>query len=334
METEGSVSVASIVPEFLFDYPRGWFIVASASELTHDKPTPLYYFGRKMVGYRDSQGQAVVMDAVCPHMGAHLGYGGVIEGDTIKCPFHHWEFGPTGKCAKIPYSKVIPPQAKVKAYPVHEVNGLIFLWNDPEGLEPNYEIPQIAEWFDEAWTRWVPETRQMRTQQHEVIDNIADATHFGPVHQMHVTDFSVKFEAHKAIQHQHGPSVLSHGGEGLLSTDAIYHGPGYLLTYLHADIDTIMLVGHTPIDQQNLMIFYGLMVQKGPGVDQAEIDKRTYEGKMAFFQDADIWENKSWVTNPLLVNGDGPILQARRWYSQFYRPRSDLPMYAGYEKAA
>ena len=322
------MSVGSIVPEFLFDYPRGWFVVASSEELTHEKPTPLSYFGRKMVGFRDSQGKAVVMDAVCPHMGAHLGYGGQIEGDSIRCPFHHWEFNSAGKCSKIPYQKLIPPAAKVESFIVNEINGLIFLWNDPERLEPNFEIPQIPEWLDDGWTRWVPETRAMRTQQHEVIDNIADATHFGPVHGMHVSDFSVKFEGHQALQHQHGPSVLAHGEDGLLSTDAVYHGPGYLLTYLYHSIDTIMLVAHTPIDQQNLQLFYGLMVKKGAGVDQVLIDRLTWEGKMAFFQDADIWENKTWVTNPLLVNGDGPILQARRWYSQFYRPRADLPMYA------
>lgn len=329
------MSVSSIVPEFLFDYPRGWFVVATASDLTHEKPTPLYYFGRKMVGYRDTRGQAVVMDAVCPHMGAHLGYGGTVVGDGIRCPFHHWEFGSSGHCAKIPYSKIIPPAAKLKTYPVNEVNGLIFLWNDPEGLAPNYDIPLIPEWLDEAgWTHWTPEVRAMRTQQHEVIDNIADATHFGPVHQMHVTDFSVKFEGHQAIQHQHGPSVLAHGEEGLLSTDAIYHGPGYLLTYLYTAINSIMLVAHTPIDKGNLQLFYGLMVKKGPGIDDKVIEEITHAGKMAFYQDADIWENKSWVTDPLLVNGDGPILQARRWYSQFYRPRSDLPMYASKAAAA
>ena len=328
-------SVSSIVPEFLFEYPRGWFIVAAASELSNEKPTPLFYFGRKMVGYRDSGGRPIVMDAVCPHMGAHLGYGGEILGDTIRCPFHHWEFGASGKCTKIPYSKIIPPAAKLRTYPVHEVNGLIFMWNDPEELEPNYAIPEIAEWNQpDEWTHWVPETRPMRTQQHEVIDNIADATHFGPVHGMNVTDFSVTFDKHMAIQHQHGPSVLAHGEDGLLSTDAVYHGPGYLLTYLYTEIDTIMLVGHTPIDKQNLQLFYGLMVRKGPKIDQPLIDRLTAEGKAAFFQDADIWENKSWVTNPLLVNGDGPILQARRWYSQFYRPRTDLEMYAGHTAAA
>jgi 3-ketosteroid 9alpha-monooxygenase subunit A len=329
------VSVTSIVPEFLFEYPRGWFIVGASGDFNNETPKPLYYFGRKMVGYRDTKGQVVVMDAVCPHMGAHLGHGGTIKGDTIQCPFHHWEFGASGKCTHIPYSKIIPPAAKVRSYPIHEVNGLIFLWNDAENLEPNYEIPQIPEWLDtDNWLHWDVRLRQMRTQQHEVIDNIADATHFGPVHQMHVTDFSVKFDRHMALQHQHGPSAMSYGEDGLLATDAVYHGPGYLLTYLYTEIDTIMLVGHTPIDKENLQIFFGLMIDKRAGLDADKIEAMVQHGQDSFFQDADIWENKSWVTNPLLVNGDGPILQARRWYSQFYRPRTDLPMYAGYSQAA
>lgn len=49
--------------------------------------------------------QVYVLDAYCPHMGANLGIGGVVNGECIKCPFHHWNFdGKDGSLVDIPYS--------------------------------------------------------------------------------------------------------------------------------------------------------------------------------------------------------------------------------------
>ena len=49
------------------------------------------YFDREMIGWRTASGEAVVMDAYCEHLGAHLGYGGQVEGEVIQCPFHGWQ---------------------------------------------------------------------------------------------------------------------------------------------------------------------------------------------------------------------------------------------------
>ncbi|MGJ3627865.1 Rieske 2Fe-2S domain-containing protein [Sphingomonas sp. MMS24-JH45] len=107
------MSVTSIVPSSCSNI-RAAGSSSLRRRICRTRSRPRSTIGCKMVGYRDSQGKAVVMDAICPHMGAHLGHGGTIEGDTIKCPFHHWEFGPTGKCTKIPYSKIIPPAARCR----------------------------------------------------------------------------------------------------------------------------------------------------------------------------------------------------------------------------
>ena len=49
-----------------------------------------------------------VTDAYCPHLGAHLGFGGKVEGDCIKCPFHEWKFqGEDGKVAEVPYAQKV-----------------------------------------------------------------------------------------------------------------------------------------------------------------------------------------------------------------------------------
>jgi nitrite reductase/ring-hydroxylating ferredoxin subunit len=62
--------------------------------------------GEELVAYRDGAGQVIVLDAFCPHHGAHLGYDSLVEAGCIRCPFHHFYFNSEGRCqAKSPQTK-------------------------------------------------------------------------------------------------------------------------------------------------------------------------------------------------------------------------------------
>jgi len=37
-----------------------------------------------------------------------------------------------------------------------------------------------------------------------------------------------------------------------------------------------------------------------------------------FTQDVPIWENKVYRERPLVTKADGPVVQYRRWFRQFY----------------
>jgi hypothetical protein len=39
-----------------------------------------------------------------------------------------------------------------------------------------------------------------------------------------------------------------------------------------------------------------------------------------FLEDVIIWEHKTCLVQPLLCDGDGPIIELPRWYAQFYAP--------------
>lgn len=45
-----------------------------------------------------------ILDAYCPHLGANLGQG-LVKGECLECPFHHWLFRGDGYCENIPYSE-------------------------------------------------------------------------------------------------------------------------------------------------------------------------------------------------------------------------------------
>lgn len=59
--------------------------------------------------FRDVDGKARVLDAYCPHLGAHLADGEIDHEDgksCIKCPFHGWAFrADDGTCVNVPYAK-------------------------------------------------------------------------------------------------------------------------------------------------------------------------------------------------------------------------------------
>ena len=73
-------------------FPNGWFVVAQSSEVTTGVVKALKVFGVELVAYRTLEGQVLVTEAYCPHQGAHLAHGGVVEGDNVRCPFHGWCF--------------------------------------------------------------------------------------------------------------------------------------------------------------------------------------------------------------------------------------------------
>ena len=40
--------------------------------------------------------------------------------------------------------------------------------------------------------------------------------------------------------------------------------------------------------------------------------------------DVPIWRDKIYRERPVLVKGDGPIAEFRRWYQQFYKPQAEV----------
>ena len=165
--------------------PNGWFIVARADELQPGEVMPLYLFARHLVLFRTEDGAPRLMDAHCPHLGAHLGVGGRVRGDTIQCPFHGWRFqGDTGTCVEVPYDDVdfIPRKAHARAYPTIERNQMIWAWHHLEDGEPFYDVPVVPEFDDPEWSDIVVREFPVATCAQEMAENNYDTVHFQYVH--------------------------------------------------------------------------------------------------------------------------------------------------------
>lgn len=309
----------------LHPYPVGWFVVAFSEELERGAVLARRYFGRDLVLFRTEAGRATLMDAHCPHLGAHLGVGGNVVGESIRCPFHAFRFGVDGACVEVPYARSIPPKARVRTYPMDEKNGVVLAYYAPDDRAPDYVIPEIPEYGTELFASWSRRTMRVRTKPREVVENVVDVAHFPVVHENRIDTFENEFVGERAIQRATGggiPDGKHTGVEYDYASVATYFGPGYQITEMHHRIDTLLLNAHTMIDEHELELRFGVMMRMtGDPEKRARIAERYAEDLLVGFQkDVAIWEHKRWRETPVLVAEDGPIGELRKWYAQFYVP--------------
>jgi 3-ketosteroid 9alpha-monooxygenase subunit A len=217
----------------------------------------------------------------------------------------------------------------VKSWKVTERAGCLWTWYDPEGQEPDYELPPFEGYDAPHWVNWnVRELGVLNCHPQEVVDNMADKAHLEPVHgSIDMVSFENAFENHVCRQIlSAGHKTLAADGGEPMTNDTWYTGPGILQSVMVGANPSHMLIAHTPVDDGIIKVWYGLLVK----VDNAEptADDRAlalaYEeaGVDAFAQDFEIWANKRPCLHPMMVRGDGPFDKVRIWYRQFYNPRA------------
>ncbi|MFD8566854.1 Rieske 2Fe-2S domain-containing protein [Streptomyces sp. NPDC059639] len=317
-------------------FARGWHCLGLAEKFRDGTPHSVRAFGQKLVVFRGGDGALHVLDAYCRHMGGDLSQG-TVKGDEVACPFHDWRWGGDGRCKQIPYSRRVPLRARTSSWPTLDQDGMLFVWNDPEGNPPpaDVTIPRIEGATSDEWTDWVWYETVVDANCREVVDNVVDMAHFFYVHYSFPTYFKNVFEGHTATQYMHGtgrPDARPQEQDGRPKTTgsvsvATYHGPSFMvddLTYQYdtGDVKSVLINCHYPVSTDRFVLQYGIIVKHTETMAADEAD-RMARGmaefiKLGFEQDIQIWRNKTRIDNPLLCEEDGPVYQLRRWYEQFY----------------
>ncbi len=301
--------------------PNGWFAVEWSRDLHMGDVKPIEYFGEEMVLFRTRSGQARVLDPFCPHLGAHLGHGGRVMGETIRCPFHGWQFdGTSGDCTHIPYCEKVPPQARVRSWDVQEKNGMIFVWYHTEGKPPEWDFPTMEEIGHPDWSE--PRTFQLELDAHvqETHENNNDPEHFRFVHKM---VGEAKSEIHYDDDGRHY-QIVTHSEQdtpfGTFQMSLVRDSWGLGLTAVRSvgieDAGLLMYSSTTPIDETRVMSRW-LLTCTNNWVDLAgeEFMTNLTQGVQ---QDFPIWQNKVYRARPVLCEADDYLAQFRRWVRQFY----------------
>ena len=78
----------------------------------------------------------------------------------------------------------------------------------------------------------------------------------------------------------------------------------------------IMINASCPVDNKNSILRWSMRVTKDI---EDELGMAIIDGiANGVLDDMPIWDNKSYVAQPLLCDGDGPINKFRKWVGQFY----------------
>ncbi len=308
-------------------YTEGWFQIAWSKDLRRGELKKVTQFGREYTLFRGEDGKVGVIDDVCPHLGAHFSEGGCVKGNSVRCPYHAWEFDRTGACTGIAYAKKIPKKARVAAYTVVEKYGLIFMYRDKDGTAPDKDLPPIHDFDPGEYLD--PKTFEFRIRIHgqDIMENSVDSPHFWAVHG-HAMPTNKFFHEHGELRVDQVSSVHRFGAELNFKIEFHLVEPGF--HYLHfprlpGGAKAFVFSSIVPVDDEYTNHRLTVMMKKTsiPGYSRVLRKFITWQMMKTYREDMQIWEHKEYHSRPVLCDGDGSIMKLRKWYAQFYEPTDE-----------
>ena len=165
--------------------PQHWYAVAQSSEVKGE-PVGVVVWDQPVCLFRDGQGRVQAIEDRCPHRLVRISYGRVVD-ESVECPYHGWRFGADGRCVDIPgmESQSMPEACHVKAYPVCEQHGFVWVFPGLPELAWTMQPMPMLEWDD---LDFIGSTAPLSCAAHFsfVVENLMDMYH-GHLHEQYQT---------------------------------------------------------------------------------------------------------------------------------------------------
>jgi 3-ketosteroid 9alpha-monooxygenase subunit A len=309
--------------------PFGWFAIAMSNEIVVGDVKTMKYFGTEFVVWRGEDGGLRALDPYCAHLGAHLGVGGQVIGNDLQCPFHHWSWNGEGGATDIPYTKMIPPKLRkscIPNWPIEESMGVVYAWFHPKKVAPKWELAADADIVTENWVLAEQHEWIIKIHIQEITENGQDYAHFRAVHGTQGPPASeFKLEGWTRRNSVTTEMVTPRGPmTGNISTFAV--GPGQSFVR-YTDVTNVFQAQQvTAIDANTTHMRWQFFHPPELSDGKMRVTKaRMRDLVKQVTQDIPIWENKRYHVEPLLVEGDGPILAYRKQYARYYQYDDPTP---------
>lgn len=303
----------------------GWYAVALASDVRPGQLASRTVAGRQLVLARTNSGKPLVLDRYCAHQGASLAAGKVV-GESVQCPFHHWEYDAAGTCVNIPNCSKRPKGARVAGHPTLERFGLIWTFVGAPENATKHPLPEAAEFHAGAGYRLfrAKRTAIVGTSPRDITENVVDQGHVRAVHHVNESPKSIEFEFSSG--RFHSDFRVSVRGKVLSGYTTLY-APAFWWTGLRG----FRQLG-SPVDATTWLYALG---PAGPETTECysvcyttgsrwnpihravgEVMERLWS--RGFNQDVEVWRDKVVRERPLLCSIDtGPIVEFRRWWASY-----------------
>ncbi len=158
---------------------NAWYVAAWEQDLAVDAPLPMTILGEPIVLWRAGD-RIVAMEDRCVHRHAPLSLGRC-EGASLRCMYHGLRFDHDGKCVEIPGQELIPPQARVRTYPVLAKHSWIWVWMGAPALADETLVPPAVGYDDPDYILGHG-FLDYEAEAQLINDNLLDFSHLSYVH--------------------------------------------------------------------------------------------------------------------------------------------------------
>ena len=155
-----------------------WYVAAWRKELD-DGPIARTILGQRVLMFCDTANAPVALRDRCAHRAIPLSRGEV-TGGIVRCAYHGMAFDGSGQCVNIPSQDLIPPTARVKAFPLVERDGLLWIWMS-EAAADTTAVPSLPWLSEPAWGSQGT-LFTVNCNWRLIVDNLMDLTHLTFVH--------------------------------------------------------------------------------------------------------------------------------------------------------
>ena len=159
---------------------KAWYVACFSPQLRQD-PMGRALLGTPIVLFRGPDGKPAALLDRCAHRNVPLSIGRIVD-QRLECAYHGWQYGPDGRCSKIPglCGEADREVRSVPRFPTVEQDGLVWVYATPDA-EPEgrpFAVPSLGEKAVE--TRRVVE---VESPLHAALENALDVPHTAILHR-------------------------------------------------------------------------------------------------------------------------------------------------------
>ena len=119
-------------------FPKnGWYAAIWSKDLTGE-PVARTFLGEAVVLFRGRNGTPARL-RIAAAIARRRCRCGAVEGDHLRCGYHGLKFDAKGQCVSVPGQDTVPSGARVRAYPVAERYGVVWIWMGDPARADNFK---------------------------------------------------------------------------------------------------------------------------------------------------------------------------------------------------